>query len=813
MHGEGYNYTNGYYGTLIIIWVLLSWVVLGTVITSWKYNNHPSQNNSMVSDENKENVTKTEVKNGVDPVKDNDEYISNKEISHHLSTHSDGFRKDYGSYKDNDQELSLDRIQKDSFGLHTEDSSQIDPLITSKGKKNSGNKTAVDSNHHLGSDSEETEITPFIVYSTSNINLEMDARTQKSCPRYVHEPQMIIIKLKRWIENICMCFDAKQSFRDIMHIRRIKLSHASANTLNYPTLFNKGDEAKDFSLRNLKNERYHDDNGNINTKEKDEVNKTHKLVTSMSSSKCLNGLRSISMLWIILGHTAVVQSSLGYTNPAAFLPPTGMLSSPLGMIILTARYAVDTFFFISGYLIMSDLLKRLDPLVSSESDGNNDFEQKVLEERVNLLIRKLSRLGIVNPNHVVLGDFVGRLENTNVTKETNSKTRSKHLTREKVKSQSLLLKWYFPFLLHRLMRILPTYGFVLLLWWKFAVMLGEGPFWPHWATFVAQCDTYAWTNLFFINNLVPWVQPLGETSECMYHSWYLAVDFQICAVLTPIFLSLYLKQEKLWRKLTLIIEIFTVMIIIVASLTSSYLYDWSGFLFDGTQTLSFDQGFYISPLFRASPYIIGFVTAQIWHEKCRLCPRIGLSQAAATILSFISIMLMIYLSSICGVSAYDQRPCLTWERTDISNCGSGWSKQKLAVYNSFFRPVWGMGIAMISLLSFNGQFYCLGLHSVLTWKVWDPVGNLSFTMYLLHPLIINICFLGRSGKFNYSHVGFIYDYAGIITMTLVIALIVGILVERPMSKIAKIIEKALWSSNESPKRYNIDKKNQDLPRY
>jgi hypothetical protein len=35
---------------------------------------------------------------------------------------------------------------------------------------------------------------------------------------------------------------------------------------------------------------------------------------SVSSSKCLNGLKSISMLWIIFGHTLAVQSSVGYIN-------------------------------------------------------------------------------------------------------------------------------------------------------------------------------------------------------------------------------------------------------------------------------------------------------------------------------------------------------------------------------------------------------------------------------------------------------------------------------------------------------------------
>ena len=54
---------------------------------------------------------------------------------------------------------------------------------------------------------------------------------------------------------------------------------------------------------------------------------------------------------------AVVQSSVGYQNPMAVLPPTGMIASTPAMFFFSARYAVDTFFFIGGYLVMSGMLK------------------------------------------------------------------------------------------------------------------------------------------------------------------------------------------------------------------------------------------------------------------------------------------------------------------------------------------------------------------------------------------------------------------------------------------------------------------------
>jgi len=150
-------------------------------------------------------------------------------------------------------------------------------------------------------------------------------------------------------------------------------------------------------------------------------------------------------------------------------------------------------------------------------------------------------------------------------------------------------------LIHRVLRILPTYGFVLLIWWKVAVTMGDGPFWPRWATLVAQCDANAWTNMLFVNNLVPRNQPFGETSECMYHAWYLGVDFQLCAVLTPIFVTMFLRKGC--RKFTIIIESLLVLGIVIASIICSYRYGWSAHLFDGSLTGAFDRGFYINPFF------------------------------------------------------------------------------------------------------------------------------------------------------------------------------------------------------------------------
>lgn len=160
---------------------------------------------------------------------------------------------------------------------------------------------------------------------------------------------------------------------------------------------------------------------------------------------------------------------------------------------------------------------------------------------------------------------------------------------------------------------------------------------------------------------------------------------------------------------------------------------------------------------------------------------------------------MAFLTFI-GSSAYHDLPCQTWQDMHKSGCGSGWPIRYLALYNSFVRPLWSFGLSSMCLLGFNGQLHPLCGGSILTWAGWDPIAKLSFGMYLLHPLVINVWFLSRTSKFSYSHVDFCFLCAGIVTVTFLSALGVGILVEWPLSKITKSFEGWLWKAGKRSQR-------------
>ncbi|CAJ1461553.1 unnamed protein product, partial [Effrenium voratum] len=79
---------------------------------------------------------------------------------------------------------------------------------------------------------------------------------------------------------------------------------------------------------------------------------------------CLNGLRVLAMAWIILGHTFLMPEGVsGYSNSQDITMSAWNKAaaerSPWLMLIIQAEQSVDTFFFLSGFLLSHLMLKEL----------------------------------------------------------------------------------------------------------------------------------------------------------------------------------------------------------------------------------------------------------------------------------------------------------------------------------------------------------------------------------------------------------------------------------------------------------------------
>eukprot|EP01041_Mallomonas_annulata_P001122 gene1122-2182_t len=466
--------------------------------------------------------------------------------------------------------------------------------------------------------------------------------------------------------------------------------------------------------------------------------------TNQDRFAILDGLKTISILWIMLSHTLAVSSSIGILNPAAVLPPEGFLTHISAQLFFSARFAVDSFFFISGFLVTYVLLKRLDPISSSRISPHTSSASVLLETH-----RQSSAVRVGVP----------------------------------------LLSWLPAFYLHRLVRLLPPYMFCLVLWWKIGVLMGRGPFWFRWLYFTRRCDLYWWTNLLFINNLVPYTVP--EVDQCFYVSWYLANDMQFYCI-SPLFVVIYLNNNKRGILFTSFVCILSILLTAVIA----YQNDLSSHTFDGLWVTKYSMLMYTKPQYRICTYLIGMISGMLWHMKGKYHPKLKLPpMMARTCLIGASVMIVWLMFG--ASSAYQLKPC-KYNELSTAKCGSNWSLLSRVAYTALSRPLWAICLSIYTLLSGNDQGG--PVQSFLSHPIWGPPAKLSFSVFLLHILIINIWFMSRTQKYRYSHFDFTMNYCAVVFMSFVCGLFVTLFVESPTSKLWRALQDTFSQQPDSPQR-------------
>jgi hypothetical protein len=174
-------------------------------------------------------------------------------------------------------------------------------------------------------------------------------------------------------------------------------------------------------------------------------------------------------------------------------------------------------------------------------------------------------------------------------------------------------------------------------WWKIGVLLGNGPFWYRWLSFTHRCDMYFWTNIVFVNNLVPY--DISESDECFYISWFVLVPlllsyllFSLLALPLPPSLSLTLIAPSLSLFLSLIafryladdmqfylvsplfvclylvrdwLGVLSALAALAASCALGFAgtltHGWSAHSFDGLDVTKYSHAFYTKPTTGSAP--------------------------------------------------------------------------------------------------------------------------------------------------------------------------------------------------------------------
>ncbi|XP_033640909.1 O-acyltransferase like protein-like [Asterias rubens] len=403
----------------------------------------------------------------------------------------------------------------------------------------------------------------------------------------------------------------------------------------------------------------------------------------------LNGIRVISMFWIILGHT--LQFQLSYIEnpryPLMEVVPTFMFS-----IVLNATLSVDTFFMLSGLLLTYHTLKHL----------------KKTKGRMNWAI------------------------------------------------------FYF----HRVWRITPTYMISLAIFASLAIHFGTGPTKNSLFEYVGKtCQDYWWTNLLYINNLYPFPGTLN--AQCMGWSWYLANDMQFF-VISPFLLYLLYKKARIG--LGVIIALCFGSIGVTAYLALYYgapvgvhpFYNNNTLEAYGTEAADIIYG---KPYCRIQSYLVGMIAGYVFFKiggkPFKMNKRVN---ALLWLTAF-----GIGFSVVFG----------PWrEDNDLP--------QSLAViYIATSRFAFAIAVALVAFACVVG--YGGPINALLSWRVWAPLGRLTFAAYLLHPIIIFVVYLTKNSLYHFTYMQYAYTFVAHLVFSYLAAFLFSIFVEGPMMGLEKTL--------------------------
>jgi len=312
--------------------------------------------------------------------------------------------------------------------------------------------------------------------------------------------------------------------------------------------------------------------------------------------------------------------------------------------------------------------------------------------------------------------------------------------------------------LHRYLRLTPTLAFVMFFAWFLTLHLADGPIYQQGvgvgSAWYQSCENYWWTNLLYINNVYP-----VNASGCINWVWYLANDMQFFIVaplmIVPLFYSLPVGL--------LCVGLFLAGSFAASGFSAGY-YNIPAnpfvYFINGVAPDPNADALYFRPYHRIPPYLVGIVLGYLLFKKARLVNWFGY------------ILLWVLATGLCMSTVYGLYP--TWHQhlpTLAEN----------VIYQMFSRFAWGIGLAFAVFACHNG--YGGVINTFLSMKFWIPLSRLTFTAYLVHPVVLAVIFGTARKPFHYADIPLAVYAVGDVVLSYGAAAIVAACVEFPLANI------------------------------
>ncbi|XP_072014421.1 nose resistant to fluoxetine protein 6-like [Amphiura filiformis] len=311
------------------------------------------------------------------------------------------------------------------------------------------------------------------------------------------------------------------------------------------------------------------------------------------------------------------------------------------------------------------------------------------------------------------------------------------------------------FYFHRFWRLTPVYAAMILFIIFLDPYIGSGPLWYRYIDH-PNCEKYWWRNLLYISNLFP------KSEMCMNWSWYLPNDMQFF-VISPFILILLHKVPKVGAGL--LATLTAISIIIKASLTAKY---GMGALGNhdsvGQGAGAYWDKIYDKPWTRISPYFVGMAVGFVMVRRPHLRMRPIVVLCGWVLASAVGLVVIYVINNVFY---------------------RDWSLAEQSIYSGLASFTWALCVGWVILACKNG--YGGWINTFLSWNFWVPVGRLTYTVYLVHPIILRNILFSSSNPYSLTMIPLSTRFTGGIVLSHMVALLFALAIEFPFANLEKLL--------------------------
>ncbi|CAG9835423.1 unnamed protein product [Diabrotica balteata] len=383
----------------------------------------------------------------------------------------------------------------------------------------------------------------------------------------------------------------------------------------------------------------------------------------VSSLDCLDGIRVMSMIWVMAFHVYVKYIASYIFNSKESIQITGSI---LGTLFATGHLACDALFLIGGTL---------------------------------------------------------------VTYVYFSKTKDGDLT------SYTIIKHY----LHRYIRLTPALIGVIIVTATLLKYTGSGPKWPL-INSVSQegCQKYWWSTILYIHN------EMYLDNMCIAHTWYLSVDTQLY-LLSPLIFYMLKKHTKL----TVVCLVLGILASTAVTFVRGYRDDMpevTNRYYQNTPIIFLMFYYYLSTESRATPWLMGTILGYfLTRPRFILKPLPRILLIPTWIICFAVLLL-------CGLGNH---PFFREEE---------YSRLENALFSSLVRPAFALAVGWVIWACATNHAGII--NRILSWSVFQFINKFIYSMYLIHPIFLDVLAYSQKSVIVFSIFNMIYWFWGVFMLML-----------------------------------------------